>query len=287
MSKSSVFFCLSLVLTIALNAKPVRNGAVEAELISAVTSIQPGNPFTVALRLRHDPHWHTYWIHPGTGLATSLAWALPTGFRASAIEWPVPQIFLDPEGKPTGYGFTGETFLLVQITPPPNLAPGTDVTLRAHAEWLMCQEVCMPGQAELTLTLPVSATQPVPDKALVEQFAGATRRLPTNLPKGWSAEARRQGDVVRLRLEVGPGPRPLPTTLYFFSESDLIDYEQPQVVHATPHGYDFRLKTAESADPKTDRLMGVIRAEGGWSIDSASTGSIPSQGIRVDVPLRP
>jgi len=46
---------------------------VRATLVAADSAIQPGRPFTVALRLQHKEHWHTYWINPGTGLATSLA----------------------------------------------------------------------------------------------------------------------------------------------------------------------------------------------------------------------
>ncbi|MFZ9683332.1 MAG: thiol:disulfide interchange protein, partial [Cephaloticoccus sp.] len=55
---------------------------VEASLVAAESSIQPGRPFTVALRLQHDPHWHTYWLNPGTGLKTELQWDLPAGFTA-------------------------------------------------------------------------------------------------------------------------------------------------------------------------------------------------------------
>jgi hypothetical protein len=44
--------------------------------------VQPGQPIQVALRFVHDPHWHTYWVNPGTGLPTMLAWKLPPGWTA-------------------------------------------------------------------------------------------------------------------------------------------------------------------------------------------------------------
>ena len=38
-----------------------------------VESIQPGQPFWVALRLKMDPGWHTYWKNPGdSGLPTKI-----------------------------------------------------------------------------------------------------------------------------------------------------------------------------------------------------------------------
>ena len=86
---------LNLLLTFAfLSALPGTvsrcDGQVETELVGAVASIQPGRPFTVALRMAHQPGWHTYWVNPGTGLATSLSWTLPEGFKTGPIQWPTP-----------------------------------------------------------------------------------------------------------------------------------------------------------------------------------------------------
>ena len=87
-------------------------------LVAASASIQPGKPFTVALRFVHDPHWHTYWTNPGTGLATSLTWTLPPGFTASDIQWPAPHVLTDHTGTVIGNGSEGDLFLPVTITPP-------------------------------------------------------------------------------------------------------------------------------------------------------------------------
>lgn len=52
---------------------------VSASLVAADTSIQPGRALTVAVRLDHEPHWHTYWINAGTGYPTTLELHLPRG----------------------------------------------------------------------------------------------------------------------------------------------------------------------------------------------------------------
>src|SRR5208337_1646491 len=72
---------------------------VAASLVAANASIRPGTPFTVALRLVHQPHWHTYWVNPGTGLPTTLRWALPPGWKAGDIQWPAPMVLLDSRGN--------------------------------------------------------------------------------------------------------------------------------------------------------------------------------------------
>ena len=37
----------------------------EVSLLAEITSIRPGQPFTVALRITLDPGWHTYWVNGG------------------------------------------------------------------------------------------------------------------------------------------------------------------------------------------------------------------------------
>src|ERR1035438_7602986 len=45
-----------------------------------------------------------------------------------------------------------------------DLRPGSVAELPVAAEWLMCQDECVPGSANLTLSLPVSAGNPQPDQ---------------------------------------------------------------------------------------------------------------------------
>jgi thiol:disulfide interchange protein DsbD len=280
MNKHAAYILSIGFAAIGLSAHSVRNGAVEAELVCAVASIQPGQPFTVALRMQHDPHWHTYWLNPGTGYPTSLVWKLPDGFKAGAIEWPVPGFIRNTDGKLTGYGYEGENFLLVRITPPADLPIGTRVQLQATAEWLMCNEVCVPGNANLHMDLPVSGVAPEPEEKWALMIAGFRERLPVVLPLGWSADATQKDTVVELHLKVGSGERPLANSLHFFSANGLIDHEQPQAVRVVPDGYVFRLSVAESVDANATRLVGVIRADTGWGKSGEAFG------LWVDVPIR-
>jgi len=107
-----VVLILGLWLNGNLLSAPMKPGNTEAELIAEYESIRAGKPFTVALRLRMDDHWHTYWKNPGdSGLPTTIDWKLPKGFRAGAIQWPFPQRI--NVGRLTSYGYEGEVLLLV------------------------------------------------------------------------------------------------------------------------------------------------------------------------------
>ena len=102
----------------AVLAAPVRTAHVEAELVSAQTALGPGSPSTVALRLKMDRGWHTYWRNPGdSGLPTTIAWKLPAGLSAGPIEWPAPRAL--PVGPLVNYGYDDEVLLLTEIVTPP------------------------------------------------------------------------------------------------------------------------------------------------------------------------
>jgi len=58
------------------------------------------------------------------------------------------------------YRYTGEVVLLTQLTAPTSQPTGTPVTLRGHASWLVCEKTCIPEEADVALTLPVTAAKP-------------------------------------------------------------------------------------------------------------------------------
>ena len=132
-------------------------GHVTASLLADTTAIVPGLPFTGGLLLKMQPGWHTYWRDPGdSGLATTVKWDLPPGFHAGAIQWPAPIRHVEPGDMKVNI-YQDEVMLLVVITPPAHINPGK-VTLQCKVDWLACKESCIPGSAELSLTLPIAQT---------------------------------------------------------------------------------------------------------------------------------
>ncbi len=124
-------------------AQPSPPPKVQAQLISEQRSIAPETPFWVGMRMQIQPGWHTYWKNPGdSGAPTRLQWDLPEGFSAGEIQWPYPHRL--PVGPLVNYGYEDQTLLLVEITPPPD-PPQESVTLSARADWLVCQQECIPS----------------------------------------------------------------------------------------------------------------------------------------------
>jgi thiol:disulfide interchange protein DsbD len=160
----------------------VQTDNVKAELLADVSTVKPGEPFWVALRQTIRPKWHTYWKNPGeSGLPTEISWTLPPGAKADPIVWPTPILF--EIGGITNYGFKDEATLLVRVTPPADLAG--PLKLAADANWLVCEDVCIPEEGKFELTLPSGPTAMPAAPATRTLFEQARHKVPTESP--WPA----------------------------------------------------------------------------------------------------
>ena len=253
-----------LALCAALPGRAAPAARVTATLVAADASVQPGSPVTVALRLEHAPKWHTYWLNPGTGLPTALTWKLPPGWTAGPIQWPAPRVLHDSKGNLVGQGYEGDLLLPVTLTPPKDASPGASVTLQATAEWLMCEDICVPGSAQLTLTLPATAAAPVPDPAWGTRIRAVLAGLP-RADAAWSVSARRTGQSVTVALRPGRTGLPAPRSPHFFTADGFIAYDQPQVFGEDGQGgWKLTLPVASDGPADTKRLTGVLTTEGSW-----------------------
>ena len=292
MNVSRLFVLSAFALTVLLPTAYAQH--VKASLVAADTAIQPGKPLTVALRLEHDAHWHTYWLNPGTGLVTEIKWSLPPGWKASEIQWPAPHVLKDRTGSVVGNGYEGDLLLPVILTPPADLAPGSQIDLQAAAEWLMCEEVCMPGSAKVRLSLPVAI-----NAASDANFGPRLNALIAGLPRAdaaWTTSATRDAKNVTLTIRPAAPGAHVPSDLHFFSDDSLVAYELPQ--KNSPDGSGgFTLTLPISPDGPKDapKLLGVLTSETGWlpnnllrglrieavlgsTIASASANSKPASG---------
>jgi DsbC/DsbD-like thiol-disulfide interchange protein len=263
-------FWLFLVLCMAIGAgaAPVKTPQAEAELVAERDAVVPGEPLTVALRLKAIPGWHTYWRNPGdSGEPTRIEWQLPAGFSAGEIEWPAPVRI--PVGPLMNYGYKGETLLLTRVVAPAQLAAGKPVTLRAKAYWLVCEVQCLQQEGELSLTLP-AARSAGPDPRWATPIAAARAQVPVAAPAAWRFSAR--GEEGGASLAIAP-PKGIELKDAFFLPFDegKIEPAAPQAL--TKDGAAYRLNLLAAAQPvgPFERVSGVLVSE--------------DQKLVVDVPI--
>lgn len=183
--------------TLATSSSSVQPGPrkvdkVEAELVAERAALVPGELARLALRLKHEPHWHTYWRNAGdSGLPTQLRLQLPPGLEAGPLQWPAPMRIA--VGPLANYGYEGEVLLPFDLRVAPDLAV-TGVRIEAQAQWLVCREVCIPGEARLVLDLPVARDAAgVSPSRWAPLFERTRATLPTGPASATVAHAREGG----------------------------------------------------------------------------------------------
>jgi thiol:disulfide interchange protein DsbD len=268
----------------AAAAAPVRTAHVEAELVPAATALTPGTPLTVALRLKMDKGWHTYWQNPGeSGLPTTLAWKLPAGLTAGPIQWPPPRAL--PVGPLINYGYEGEVLLLTDIAATSALSSAGPATLQARADWLVCREICIPEGADLALTLPVSP-QSSPDPHWGDAIARARASMPRPLA-GWTVAATGQGPRVEVALIPGAdGADPGEIRFFPFAEGK-IEPSASQTLARDGATLRLTLPVASQRVGDFTRVAGVLTASKGFGAQAAASIDVPLAGSIVAGPPLP
>jgi len=172
-----LLFLLALAMAAPAAAQDVPAPKVHARLVAEDKAVAPGGSITIALEEKIAEGWHTYWKNPGdAGAPTEIAWTLPPGWTADAIQWPRPKRL--PVGPLMDYGYERTPWLLTKLTAPAN-ASGS-AAIKAHVTWLVCKQICIPEETNLTINLPVGPASP--DPAVAKDFAAARALLPVASP---------------------------------------------------------------------------------------------------------
>lgn len=171
---------LAALLALASLANAQRTSSI-ATMIPEVTSVAPGEPFTVALQLKHPLGWHSYYRNSG-GIEEppAIQWHLPEGATAGEIQWPTPNV-KEVYGEKS-FSYPGSPIFLIEITPPTSLTPGGSFTFSADATWQICETSCINEQKSFSLSLLVSEAAIV-DESASTLFVEARSQMP-ELPSG-------------------------------------------------------------------------------------------------------
>jgi thiol:disulfide interchange protein DsbD len=240
----------------ALGQSFVQTDNVRAELLADVGAVKPGEPFWVGLRQTIRPKWHTYWKNPGdSGLPIEIRWTLPDGVTADPIVWPTPHLF-DVSGV-INYGFQDEAMLLVRIVPPADFK-GPSLAITADTNWLVCEDVCIPEEAKLSLTLPIAkAAAPAPP-ATRALFDKARQNVPTESP--WAARygVAKSGDPTLVVEARGLKPDTIRDVYFFPAEWGPVASMAKQTASVGADGIRIPLKRGDAKAALPERLAGTL-----------------------------
>lgn len=152
--------------------------SIEVELLAETTNIVPGETTWLGLRLNPAEHWHTYWKMGGdSGEPTSVnEWSAPEGTNIGEIQWPAPYWLPFYDTDLVNFAYEGEVLHPIAVTIPADYE-GDTVELSTLAFWNVCEQICIPGEQRLNITLPVDQSSEL-DVGTAQLFASAREQFP-------------------------------------------------------------------------------------------------------------
>ena len=252
----------------------------EGTILLERSAATPGDTFLGALRLRMAEGWHVYWINPGdSGLPPTATWSSSPEVTAGEFRFPTPHAI--PLATLMNYGYEDEVILPFEVKIAPEAAIGSQLTLGAKFEYLICADICIPEDVTLSTSLPVAAT-PSADAAASSEIAETLPTIPVALTG--QAVVERSGD----NFKIGIVDDSLATAvasakwIRFFPYGADILHAAPQTVRTGLDGVSIELKAntmfAKPGEQDLGGIIGIETADGelrGWEA-RATPGAVPA-----------
>ena len=149
---------------------------VTGQLVSEVSTVQPGSSFWLLIHLSMKPGYHLNWENPGDiGEAPNFEWSLPEGFEVEDIFWQTPsRIEVD---KKVAFGYSDECFFLVAVRSPWSLNTGMQIPFGVTINYSLCKVECTKGALSLSLQLKSDEVSEI-DRTSDDLFSRARSSLP-------------------------------------------------------------------------------------------------------------
>eukprot|EP00752_Nemacystus_decipiens_P018914 g16970.t1 len=137
-----------------------------ARIVAAQTTVPQDGPLQVGVDIVLDEDWKTYWRSPGdAGYPVTVDWSGSRNAEIGNMQWPAPHRFSLFDLDTFGYGERVVFPFEVAVSD-----PALPVELNAVVDYLLCQEICVPQVAELSLTLNPGPAQASTEAQLIDLY---------------------------------------------------------------------------------------------------------------------
>ncbi len=145
-SLASVFFCVSYAH--ALESPWVEVSRAQVRLLA---DAGPDQSIRAGIEIKLQPGWKTYWRYPGdAGVPPRFDWSASENLAFAEIRWPAPERFVDESGAKS-IGYHDRVVFPVSIIA---ADPAKPVKLSLKLDFALCEKLCVPADAQLSLDLP-------------------------------------------------------------------------------------------------------------------------------------
>lgn len=231
---------------------------LSVQMVVPPAQVYPGQNFTAGLFFKLAPGWHVYWVNAGdSGEHPIIHWNLPTGITAGAMQFPAPKRL--PLGPLMDFGYEHEVLFPIPMQVAANYTPeGPSAILAGKVNWLVCQRVCIPGSATLSVSRPAfpgapsSPANTAADQQLIQHFQGT---LPQLLPSRDTAQFQSTSKGFALTVKTGQREN---SAEFFPFDQDVINNDAPQPAQFFRNGVRVSLTKDESLSKTPDELHGLL-----------------------------
>ncbi len=242
-------------------------GHARAKLVAERDAVTPGDTLTLGVSFTIEKDWHLYGNAANdTGYPIRVTPKLPPGYVALDLLWPAPKRHVSP-GDILDHVYEERVTLLLPVVVPADARIGDRVDLKAHLDWLVCRDLCLPESADVALRLPVRATA-ASNKGAAPLFAETRARLPVRDSE--EALAIREGKIVVFEV---PGAE----ALVFYPGTGCARLANPiRDAEATGARLTLTLAGADTVGTPVEGVLEVTRPNGTLSFITVRLG--PAQG---------
>jgi len=248
--------------------------AARVRLVAASQAVGTATELRLGLQFELKPGWKTYWRSPGdAGYPVTVDWQGSGNLADTRMLWPAPvrfQLF----GLET-FGYADAVLLPIVARP---AVPGEPISLRAQVRYLVCEEICVPHEASLALDLPSGEARPAPEAQDIDR---AVALVPGD------------GRAVGLGLDaVTVGRAGDAAVLEVTAHSDLMPFEQPDLIVEGPPGFGFAAPEISMLGDRASFRIAVSEPEGATPLASTALtftlvdGARSLEAKRTPVPAR-
>ncbi len=275
----------------AAESVPVKSGRAVAQLVTSYDRVAPGQDLHIGLSLRLEKHWHTYWRNAGgpgypAELHFEVLGAPADSIKVGDIIWPLPQTIvnkaLDPNQAIISYAFEDRVLLPMRLHISENAEPGQIITIKAQATYLVCEAICLPEMAELTLPLVIGeAVKDARWSANIERTLMAAPK-----PEGLQASAALVDGVLQIDITGGNLDfSAIKNPYYYPYEQDVIQASAKQIAARGDMGIRLKLAPSFGLEDGIKNVPGVLAFEeniaGSWQRRGIEIAAVA--GAKIDI----
>ena len=175
----------------------VKTEQTELRLIAATETAGAAETLRLGLHFKLKPGWKIYWRSPGdAGFPPVIDWSSSNNLKSAVMHWPAPERF-SVLGLET-LGYKKEVVLPITVT---RLDLAKPLHLSGAIRYLVCDEICIPYDADVRLTVAQGPIRPSPFAHLISRFQssvpgdGKRQGLAVEAVETWG-----RGEAIMLRV---------------------------------------------------------------------------------------